>query len=79
MIKNKPKIRIRRYSCYYCNCTGFHAKKQIIFQVWNWGYEFINRQICKYCNGKKCMYCNSSGFEQMPWDRCEKCFGSGTI
>ena len=52
MIKNKPKIRIRRYSCYYCNNTGFHAKKQTIFQLWNWGYEFINRQICRYCNGK---------------------------
>ena len=52
MINNKSNIRTRRYSCYYCNCTGFHAKKQIIFQVWNWGYEFINRQICRYCNGK---------------------------
>ena len=29
MEKKKDKIRIRRYSCNYCNCTGFFNKKQI--------------------------------------------------
>ena len=45
MEKKKDKIRIRRYSCNYCNCTGFFNKKQIIFQIWNWGYQFINKDI----------------------------------
>ena len=48
------------------NCKGFGLVK----------YEPI---YCKECNGKKCIYCNSSGFKRMPWDRCEECFGSGTI
>ena len=52
MINDKSKIRIRKYSCYYCNNTGFFAKKQTIFKIWNWGYEFVNREICKYCDGK---------------------------
>ena len=52
MINDKSKTRIRKYSCYYCNCTGFHAKKQIIVQIWTWGYEFVDRKLCKYCNGR---------------------------
>ena len=52
MEKKKDKIRIRRYSCNYCNCTGFFNRKQIIFQIWNWGYEFINKDICNYCEGR---------------------------
>ena len=52
MVKAKNKSKIRRYSCYYCNCTGFFNKKQIIFQIWNWGYEFINKDLCNYCEGR---------------------------
>ena len=52
MEKKKDKIRIRRYSCNYCNCTGFFNRKQIIFQIWNWGYQFINKDICNYCKGR---------------------------
>ena len=29
-----------------------NEKKQVIFQIWNWGYEFVDRQLCKYCNGR---------------------------
>ena len=52
MINDKSKIRIRRYSCWYCNNTGFFSSKQTIFKLWNWGYEFVNRKICKYCDGR---------------------------
>ena len=52
MKEKKNKIRIRRYLCYHCSCTGFFNKKQIIFQIWNWGYNFINKNICNYCEGR---------------------------
>ena len=52
MVNEKNKCKIKRYSCYYCNCTGFYSKKQIIFQIWNWGYQFVDREICKYCDGR---------------------------
>ena len=52
MEKKKDKIRIRRYSCNHCTGTGFFCKKQIIFQIWNWGYQFINKDICNYCEGR---------------------------
>ena len=52
MKEKKNKIRIRRYLCYHCSCTGFFNKKQIIFQIWNWGYNFINKDICNYCEGR---------------------------
>ena len=52
MVKEKNKTKIKRYYCYHCNCTGFFNKKQIIFQIWNWGYEFINKNLCKYCEGR---------------------------
>ena len=52
MINDKSKILIRRYSCWYCNNTGFFFSKQTIFKLWNWGYEFVNREICKYCDGR---------------------------
>ena len=31
MIDAKPKVRIRKYSCYYCDCTGILTKKTVIF------------------------------------------------
>ena len=34
--------------------------------------------ICSVCDGIKCMYCNSSGYEQLPYEPCEICDGSGT-
>ena len=52
MIKNKEKTKVKKYYCFWCHCTGFINKKQTIFQIWNWGYEFINRKICQYCNGR---------------------------
>ena len=52
MIEKKNKIRIRRRSCYCCSCTGLFKKKQIIFQIWNWGYNFINRDISNHCEGR---------------------------
>ncbi len=52
MIFTKPKTRIRRYSCYYCDCTGFFTKKRIIFQIFNWAYQMKNKKICNYCNGR---------------------------
>ena len=52
MIKKKDRVKVKRYHCYFCNCTGFFNKKQTIFQIWNWGYEFINKKICRYCNGR---------------------------
>ena len=62
---NTKKITpLSKNQCHYCK--GFGLIK----------YEPV---YCRHCNGKKCMYCNSSGFEKMPWDRCEKCFGSGTV
>ena len=52
MIYTKPKTRVRRYSCYYCDCTGFFTKNQVIFQIWNWGYQIKNKKICYYCDGR---------------------------
>ena len=52
MEKKKDKIRIRRYSCNYCNCTGYFNRKQLILQNSNWGYQFINKDICNYCEGR---------------------------
>ena len=52
MIKNKEKVKVKRYHCYFCNCTGVFFKKQTILQIWNWGYEFINKELCRYCNGR---------------------------
>jgi len=34
---------------------------------------------CIICEGKKCISCNEKGFEKMPYDECDKCFGSGKI
>ena len=52
MVNDKSKIQIKRYSCWYCNNTGFFSSKQTIFKIWNWGYEFVNREICKHCDGR---------------------------
>ena len=52
MIENKEKTKVKKYYCFWCHCTGFINKKQTIFQIWNWGYEFINKKICQYCNGR---------------------------
>ncbi len=52
MKNEKEKYRVKRYWCWYCHCTGFFSKKQTIFKIWNWGYQFIDKQICKYCDGK---------------------------
>ena len=52
MIENKEKTKVKKYYCFWCHCTGFINKKQTIFQIWNWGYEFINKKICQHCNGR---------------------------
>ena len=46
MIDAKPKVRIRKYSCYYCDCTGILTKKRVIFQILDWGYQYLNKKIC---------------------------------
>jgi hypothetical protein len=48
----KLKIRICRYSCYYCDCTGHFTKTQTIFKIWNWGYQIKDKKICNYCDGR---------------------------
>jgi len=35
--------------------------------------------ICRICEGKKCVSCNSTGYEQLPYDTCNKCYGLGEI
>jgi len=41
MIDIKAKTRIHRYSCYYCDCTGFFERKRTVFQIWSWGYQIV--------------------------------------
>ena len=52
MIDIKAKTRIHRYSCYYCDCTGFFERKRTVFQIWSWGYQIVDKKICNYCNGR---------------------------
>ena len=63
-MNSKITKKITRRQC--VSCKGYGLVK----------YEPL---YCKYCDGKKCMYCNSSGFQKMPWDRCETCQGTGEI
>ncbi len=32
---------------------------------------------CNICEGRKCIQCKSKGFDKMPYDECEKCYGTG--
>ena len=52
IIDIKPKLRIRKYNCYYCDCTGIITNKRVIFQILDWGYQYLNKKICHYCNGR---------------------------
>ena len=49
--------------CSECNGIGL-CKKEII--------------ICSICNGIKCVQCSESGYEQLPYETCVKCDGSGS-
>ncbi len=37
-------------------------------------YEIIK---CFKCEGKKCFECKSNGLIKMPYDECDKCYGTG--
>ena len=40
IIDTKPKLRIRKYSCYYCDCTGIITNKRVISKL-----GFISRDV----------------------------------
>ncbi len=41
------------------------------------GIEKQEEEICKICNGIKCIMCNERGYKKMPYTECNKCYGSG--
>ena len=51
MINDKKNVKSKDTLAGTVIAQGFN-RKQIIFQIWNWGYQFIGKEICKYCDGR---------------------------
>lgn len=63
------QININQNHKKQCNiCKGFGQVKSKV-------------QVCKICNGNKCIQCGikESGFDNIGYQECTQCYGSGSI
>lgn len=43
------------------------------------GFVKTHAELCKICNGIKCISCNECGYKVMPWSLCDICHGDGEV
>ena len=65
-IREKEEIHIIKTKQHCPHCNGYGMVKTDV-------------EICKGCNGNKCILCNSTGLSVMPYSDCIRCDRTGEI